>query len=252
MTPTASARVANNPAPFTPSVFPFPDPAEVCVPAVQKTSFRPTKAVPADFTPSFPIALPPVSKRGIRQRKTLRTVMHEPDGTLKGAKIDLATGEVIPHQYKNYFEQGPRARIDPNAPDLEPFWMQMPAATRSTGVVPKHDKSRKKLHNGCKIYLQYLQRSDDLEYALLAIPFTAAITAQLPMLMEIIDSANRLDMGGNTRGLSRTLLLMMLANLDVITPATVQKFMDCSVRHSQRVAGCLRVIINAFMMLAEK
>ena len=128
----------------------------------------------------------------------------------------------------------------------------MAVAKPKAGAAWEHDKSRKSLHNGCKIYLQHLDRSDDLEYAMLAIPFTAAVTQQLPMLMEIIDSANRLDMGGNTRGLSRTLLLSMLTNLEVITPVTVRDFMQCSVRHSQRVAGCLRVIINAFMMCAEK
>jgi hypothetical protein len=117
MTHIVSARAIRKPSPFVPTLFAFPDPAEVCV-VIQNTSFRPTKAITLsvpDVSRPFPATA--LSLISVRQRKTLRTVMHEPDGTLKGAKIDLVTGEVTPHQYKDFFEQGPRARIDHNAPD---------------------------------------------------------------------------------------------------------------------------------------
>lgn len=193
------------------------------------------------------------SSTGIRQRKNLRTVstLFDPDRRLTGAKINLESGVLTRHDYKDYFVQGPKARRNPNAPDIEPFWMKMPAATRGTGPAPQQDKSRNKLHNGCKMYLQHLQWSDDLECALLAPPLSDAVAQELPMLTDIIESANLLDMGGSTRGLNRSLMLSMLCTLDVITPITVQDFMACSVRHSQRVAACLRVIVTAFMMRAE-
>jgi hypothetical protein len=239
MTPTASTRVAHNPTSLPPSVIPFPDPAEVCVSAVQKTSSRPTKAVPADFTPSRPTTPSPISSGDVRQRKTLRTVMYDSDGRLTGAKIDLATGEVRPKQYKDYFEEGPKARVDPNAFDLEPFWMRMPAAERSTGLARQHDNSKTKLSNGVKIYVQ---DCFDLDEAL----------GSLPILDDLITGAAQIDLGGNTRPLNHRMLFAMLQHLDYISPLTVRAFMGCSEPHSRKVANCLCVIVTAFVAEAER
>jgi hypothetical protein len=248
MTDTAFPLQRGNYPPFLPMNF---------YEAPQYASFRPISI------PSHPPLTPPqrpsstvltASNKGIGERKTLRTVsvLFNPDGRMTGAKIDLATGEVQQHDYKDYYNKSPKATANLNAPDVEPFWMSMPAATRSTGIAPLQDKSRVKLINGCKMYIRELQRLDDLEGdLLLAAPLASTVAKELPMLMEIIESVNLLDMGGNTRGLSTAALLGMLATLDVITPATVRNFMDCSERHSRRVASCLRVIVNAFMMRAE-
>jgi hypothetical protein len=186
-----------------------------------------------------------------RQRKTLRTVMFDADGRLQSAKIDLETGEVRQHDYKDYFEKRSKPRRKLDALDTEPFWMRMPAATHSTGLARQHDGSRKKLFNGVKMYLQHLVQTDDLEESLAAIPFNRTVQSRLPTLADIIESANLLGIGGSTRGLVQTELLAMLTKLDFITPKTVREFKGCSVRHSERIAGHLRVIVRAFMAHAE-
>ena len=210
-----------------------------CV-AAQNTSFTPKQA----STPSVPdvsrtspaTALFPIS---VRRRKTLRTVMHEPDGAIKGAKIDLATGEVTPHQYKDYFCGLLKARRDPNALDLDPFWMQMPAAERSTGVSRQYDNSETKLCNGVKMYVQD------------CFDFDEAI-GLLPMLDDLITGAAQIDLGGNTRPLNHRMLFALLQHLDYISPLTVRAFMGCSESHSRKVANCLCVIVTAFVAEAER
>jgi hypothetical protein len=177
--------------------------------------------------------------------------MFDADGKLQDAKIDLKTGEVVQHVYKDRFKQPPKAKRDPNAPDTEPFWMCMPAAKRSTGLARQHDHSRKKLFNGVKMYLQHLLQTDELEYSLAAMPFKLLVQSKLPQLIEVIESANLLGTGGSTRGLVQPELLAMLTKLDFITSETVREFKGCSVRHSERIAGHLRVIVRAFIAQAE-
>jgi hypothetical protein len=68
----------------------------------------------------------------------------------------------------------------------------------------------------------------------------------LPMLENLITGASLLDLGGNSRPVSCSLLFALLQNLDVITSAAIGEFRGCSPRHSQRLAQCLRVIVTAF------
>ena len=135
--------------------------------------------------------------RSIPPRKTLRTYMFDADGKVRDAKINLETGEVRQHVYKDRFKQRLKATRDPNAPDIEPFWMRMPAATRSTGLARQHDKSRIKLFNGVKMYLQHLLQTDEREDSPAAIPFNLAVQSRLPQLTDIIESANLLGTGGS-------------------------------------------------------
>lgn len=64
---------------------------------------------------------------------------------------------------------------------------------------------------------------------------------------DVVHGAVRLDAGGNTRPLSKTMMVSLLQVLDEITAEAVQENIDCSLRHAQRVAMCLRVIeLNAY------
>jgi hypothetical protein len=116
--------------------------------------------------------------------------------------------------------------------------MSMPAAMRSTGIVSEHDKSRGKRFNSVKMYLDGYTSLDEA-------------SDDLPMLRDIIASVALLDLGGNTRPLNQNVLFWMLQHIDIITPEEVMNFMLCGLRHAQKVAGCLRVIVNAFEKASE-
>lgn len=175
-------------------------------------------------------------------RRTLRTVsiLFDAHHKLQGAKINMSTGEVLPHTYKDYYDGKLKARRNPDAPDIEPFWMQpldgkgVIATTGDTKATPEKDKSRKKLPNGAKEHLeQYVYLRDAIE--------------DYPSLDHIMCGATSLDLGGNTRGLNRQHLFTMLQNLDAITPETVRSFAGHSKSHSEKVAACLRIIVHGFM-----
>jgi len=82
--------------------------------------------------------------------------------------------------------------------------------------------------------------------------FIADAIDDLPMLAHLIVGSSLLDYGGNTRPLSTSLLFMLLRNLDVISPAAVKDFRQCSTRHAQKLAQCLRVINTAFNAEANR
>lgn len=266
MTHIASAHAFRKPAPFVPSHLRFTDLSEVTplstthhtgfplngtprpflprnfYEAPQYALYRPTSAPdgPVELARPTCTQLPAANENtALRGRKTIRTVsvLFHPEGRLTGAKIDLATGEVVAHQYEEYFER-PKARPLANAPDCDPFWMHMAPGTRSNVQIAQKDNSRCKRFNAVKMYLDgYLCLSDAAE--------------DLPLLRDIIESTNLLDLGGNTRPLNSGLLFGMLQYLDIITPKTVREYMGCEIRHSQKVALCLRVIVNAFEKTAE-
>lgn len=174
-----------------------------------------------------------------RQRRTYRTIAYDQNGGMVGATINLETGEVSPRDYKNPIADRPKARRNPNAPDVAPFWMSMSAAKGCTGLLRHHDDSRKKQFNSIRMYLSGY------------ISLDAAIE-DLPLLGNIIESVALIDIGKNTRPLNRNIIFSMLQNLDMVTPETVMEFMGCSKRHAQKVALCLRVIMNAFNSVAEE
>ncbi len=220
--------------------------------APQYASFRPVRIPfsvppPRPHSPSVPVI--PAPKKHVRERKTLRTVsaLFNADGRMTGAKIDLATGEVQQHDYKDYFDKGIRARPNPDAADLEPFWMQMPAASRSTGLPGQKDKSRKKQYNSVKMYLECLLQCPDSTSDHWGLSLWARVAEALPALVEIITNVNMLDLGGATRGLGERELLRMLASTDVISAHAVRELKeDCCPRHSQKIALSLRAIVNEF------
>ena len=199
------------------------------------TGFRPC-FIPMDFGPR-PASVS--AKPKVRRKLRTVSVLFNANGKLQGAQIDMTTGEVSPYAYKDYSDGQPKARPDPTAPDTVPFWMEpMHAPTVSadtTGYEDEtEDKSRKKLANGAKFYLQwYVCLKDAIE--------------DFPALDHVMTGATSLDLGGNTRGLNRQHLFTMLQNLDTISPTTVRAFANHSKSHSEKVAVCLRIIVHGFM-----
>lgn len=68
---------------------------------------------------------------------------------------------------------------------------------------------------------------------------------------DIVHGAVRLDAGGNTRPLSKTMMVSLLQVLDEITTEAVRESIGGSVRHAQRVAMCLRVIERTAYKVAQ-
>lgn len=210
--------------------------------APQYASFRPVSAPRPTNVPSSSILLRQLSTaepkvKAELERKTLRTYMFDDSGRLQDAKIDLETGEVVPHEYTKPLPR-PKARRNPDALDQEPFWTQpLPEI-----VAPEHtvkesapvDESRKQLDNVAKVHFENYARLDDaLEV--------------YPGFDNILIGALALDMGGNTRPLRKNVMFMMLQSLDVISPMRVRELMGCSKSHSEKVAMVLRVIVTGFM-----
>lgn len=170
--------------------------------------------------------------------------MFNEDGLVVSAKIDLSTGEIKPHRYKDYFSKRPVIRVKAEPSNVEPPWVRIPEQERGTleaikaTVKTAAPASRKKRINSLQIYLEdYLSFSDAL--------------SDLPLLDNIILGSSLLDMGGNSRPVSQGALFHLLKNLEVITPADVRNIRGCSVRHSEKLALCLRVIVAAFDAAVE-
>jgi hypothetical protein len=178
----------------------------------------------------------------LTQRRKVRTIMLDDVGLPTGAQIDMTTGEVRPHAYKDYSAGLRRPKPNPDAQDLEPFWMKpLPDAPELKcsvagwlgDTLPEVDKSRKKQPNRAKDLLHdYLSLGEAVE--------------DYPALDHIICGATALELGGATRGLNRAHVFTLLQHLDVISPATVRDFAGHSKSHSEKVAVCLRIVSTAF------
>jgi len=75
--------------------------------------------------------------------------------------------------------------------------------------------------------------------------------SHLPMLDDIVTGAVQLDLVGNTRALNKEMMVGMLQHLDIISSDAVRAWMCCEKRHAQKVAMCLRIIINLGMRIIE-
>lgn len=200
-------------------------------------AFIPITALVTSRTPTRAKYSLPVSELG--GRRTLRTVMFGEAGVLTDAQINLQTGEVTAHAYEPYYPQRTKARAKAEPSDIEPPWVRIPAPPRCLLQLGAFDKSRKKVVNSIQMYLVDHMTLDEA-------------LVDLPLLDNLIVGAARLDLGGNSRPLSSSLLFALLKNLDVITPITVRDFRGCSERHSQKLAQALRIIIAAFNAEANK
>ena len=227
----------------------FPSPVEAALACADFLPTRPVRpsTIQKSRTAHGPIGRAILAQQELAQRKTLRTVMRCENGTIASAKIDLETGEVVPHDYKDYFERQPRPRANPDAPEIDPFWMQLTAPERDSKVVGLPDRSRKKTVNSVQPHLlRILERAQNAEEVVVPTSLRNAVEVQLPSLVTIIEAANSLDMDGNTRGLCVDVLLAMLLHIDIISTAAITNFAGYSQTHSERYASCLRVIVSAF------
>jgi len=75
---------------------------------------------------------------------------------------------------------------------------------------------------------------------------------RLPMFDDIVTGAVRLDAGGNTRPLSKMMMVSLLQVLDEVSAQAIQEDKQLSLRHSQRIAMCLRIIESASFEVAQK
>lgn len=180
-----------------------------------------------------------LSLEELRQsRKTLRTYIRTPQGTLVDAKIDLSTGEVTPHDYKALMAPLKVRRSAMVEPCENPPWVRIPAAMRGTPA-RERDRSYKRIFNELKMYLgSYLTLREAI--------------IDLPLLEDLVFGALQLDLGGNSRPLNPNLIFAVLQQLDWITSETVETFVGCTTRHAQRIAMVLRIILRGFVAVAER
>lgn len=80
--------------------------------------------------------------------------------------------------------------------------------------------------------------------------------AKLPQLSNIVTGAVSLDYGNNGKPLGIKTVLVLLRRLDEITSEAIEEYMllslrQCTQRHAQRLAQCLRVIERAAARVAK-
>lgn len=194
----------------------------------QSTPFHPERSSSASkFSVKSSLA-----EETLSQRKTMRTYLRSFDGVLSDAQIDLRTGEVVPCRYRQW-PKPLRARPTVNPSLIDPPWLRICASSRGMTMLER-DKSRKKLFNHLKPRLDgYLTLDEAL--------------VDLPRLENILHGALSLDMGGNTRSMNVGLVFVILQQLTWLTAETVQNFMDCSLRHAQKMMQVLSVIVSAVL-----
>lgn len=277
MTHIASAHASHKPAPFIPSHLRFTAPSEVNPPALtertgllsngtyspflprnfyeapQYARYRPASTLTLDVTAAKTLSISAVKADNIlHSRKTLRTVstLFNAEGRLTGAKINLSTGEIEAHDYKDYFEQGPKARRKLDAPVIAPFWMKFVEPTDGGAATAAATDSKKKRGQPPKVHINSLK------------PYLAAFSAPgfalagLPFLDKIVTGVVNLDMDGNTRASAKKLTVSLLQRLDFISSQGVRDYMHltlrpCCQRHSQKIAMYLRVIETAAAPIAK-
>lgn len=81
--------------------------------------------------------------------------------------------------------------------------------------------------------------------------FPCEALQRLPMFDDIVTGAVK-DSGGNTRPLSKKMMVSLLQGLDQIAAKAVQAETGLSLRHSQRIAMCLRIIERTAFKVAER
>lgn len=139
------------------------------------------------------------------------------------------------------------ARRNLAAPDIEPFWMKF--VDRSDEVVAASSAGKKKRGRPSKAATNSLKRR------LSGFNAPGLALAGLPGLDHIVTGAVNLDLDGNTRPLSKKVVISILQRLDVVSTRAVQEYMhltlrQCSERHAQKIAQCLRVIEKAAASIA--
>jgi hypothetical protein len=73
----------------------------------------------------------------------------------------------------------------------------------------------------------------------------------LPMFDDIVTGAVNLDAGGNTRNLSKSVMVSLLQGLDEISTEAIQEATSQSKRHCQRIGQYLRIIERTGFKVAQ-
>jgi hypothetical protein len=81
--------------------------------------------------------------------------------------------------------------------------------------------------------------------------FPRDVLRRYPALDDLVRGAAVADAGGNTRPFAKNKFVHLLQCLDEISTEAVQAEMNCSVRHAQKVAMCLRSIERHAFPLAN-
>lgn len=170
-------------------------------------------AKPAPFVPANVIAAysqrPPRQKRNNKKNRQCVEMMRRLDNL---ALI-----------HDNYLASG-RQRPAP----ITPLWMlsAMPAKAAGQG----RGRPSKVIMNTLRPYIQDLRSPMD--------------ALALPGMDDITSGAVALDLEGNTRPLNKKSIIKLLQRLDVITAKAVSEEMKCGLRHAQKVATCLGIIVT--------
>lgn len=210
--------------------------------AIKAAPFIPQFVMPEKERPRNKVRRYALPLEEMSDRYTLRTVTLHDGVLLKGAKIDLRTGEVTPHDYKDYSYKRPIFSVKAEPFDCVPPWMRIPASTcrwtskmftvpTQAGKKQTRGRPSKTVQNTLKPYLQDFASS-------------RKTLSGLPMFDDIVTGATKLDRCGNTRDLNKYQMTAMLAELDVISSDAVMEWMGCEKRHGQKIAACLRLIIS--------
>lgn len=178
----------------------------------------------------------------IQGRYTLRTVTFHEGVLLKGAKIDLRTGEVTPHDYKDYAYSRPIISAKTEPFDCAPPWVRIPASDcrRTSTMLAIGSHSVKKQARG----RPSMAVANKLKPYLQGFATARKALSCLAVFDDIVTGATKLDRHGNTRDLNKYQMTAMLSELDVITSDAVMQWMGCEKRHAQKVAACLRLVIT--------
>lgn len=81
--------------------------------------------------------------------------------------------------------------------------------------------------------------------------FPGDALSKLPMFDDVVAGVVVADAGGNTRPFSKSYMVSLLQKLEEISTESVLDEMQCSERHAQKVAMCLRIIERHCFEIAQ-
>lgn len=141
-------------------------------------------------------------------------------------------------RYENYIvRNSDRPRIFPSCGSGTSA--EQAVTVKAVGPVAKKVRGapKKVVPNRLKPYLKHFM-------------FPREALERLPMFDDIVTGAVK-DSGGNTRPLSKTMMVSLLQGLDQIAAGAIQEDTGLSLRHSQRIAMCLRIIERTGFKVAQ-
>lgn len=153
------------------------------------------------------------------------------------------------YEAPQYAEYRPAAAVTPTestAPDLTE------SAERVDSTRTKKPQKAEKTGRGAPKKV----RNNSLKPYLQGFYHPSHALSRLPQFDHIVTGAVSMDLGRNTRPLSKKLVITLLRRLDLISSEAVQAYMlatmrQCTLRHAQKIAQVLRLIVHAAAKVAE-